>query len=214
MTEIRVAVADDHPVFREGLAVLLGSLPGVEVVGTAADGEEAVALAEKLRPDVIVMDVQMPGLDGIAATERIRTSAPEVGVVVVTMSEDEDTLFFAMRAGARGYLLKGASQDDISRAIRSVAAGDVVFGPNVAQRVARHFADDPSRGRATRRFPQLTEREGEVLALLAEDLSNQQIAQRLYISAKTARNYVSAVLTKLQVLSRAEAAELAREAGL
>ena len=210
---VRVMLVDDHPVYRDGLAALLGSLDGVEVVGTAADGLEAVRRAAELQPDVVVMDVQMPELDGIEATRRITADSPHVGVVVLTMAEEDQTLFAAMRAGARGYLLKGANQAEIVRAITAVAQGEAIFGPAVARRVAEFFAGAPV---ATEQsvFPQLTSREREVLALVAAGRSNAQIATELFLSPKTVRNNVSNIFAKLHVADRAEAIIQARDAGL
>jgi DNA-binding NarL/FixJ family response regulator len=208
----RVLVADDHPVFREGFAALLATIDEVAVVGTAADGLEAVAAATELEPDVVVMDVQMPRLDGIEATRRILAHRPATGVVVLTMSEEDATVFEAVRAGARGYLLKGAEPDEVVRAITTVAAGGVVFGAVLASRIADFFSGAPTVAQS--RFPTLTAREHEVLDLLAAGLSNQQIASRLYLSQKTVRNHVHAVLGKLQAADRAAAMIQAREAGL
>jgi DNA-binding NarL/FixJ family response regulator len=214
MTElVRVMLVDDHPVYRDGLAALLGSLDGVEVVGTAGDGLEAVQRAAELQPDVVVMDVQMPQLDGIEATRRITADSPHIGVVVLTMAEEDQTLFAAMRAGARGYLLKGANQAEILRAITAVAQGEAIFGPAVAQRVAEFFAGAPvSAERSV--FPQLTGREREVLTLVAAGRSNSQIAADLFLSPKTVRNNVSNIFAKLHVADRAEAIIRARDAGL
>jgi DNA-binding NarL/FixJ family response regulator len=209
---VRVLVADDHPVFREGFAALLGSIDAVEVVGTAADGNEAVAAARELAPDVVVMDVQMPGLDGIEATRAVLAERPGTGIVVLTMSEEDSTVFAAVRAGARGYLLKGAEAAEVVRAITTVAAGGVVFGAVLASRIADFFAGAPTT--AESRFPTLTAREHEVLDLVAAGLSNQQIAARLYLSQKTVRNHVHAVMTKLQAADRASAIVQARDAGL
>jgi DNA-binding NarL/FixJ family response regulator len=209
---LRVVVVDDHPLFRDGLAMLLGSVPGVAVVGTAADGAAAVEVAREEQPDVVIMDVQMPVLDGIEATRRITSDSPSIGVVVLTMSEDDGTVFAAVRAGARGYLLKGADQDEVLRAITTVASGGAVFGPALARRIAEFFAAGPS-GPETA-FPQLTAREREVLDLVAAGRSNAQIAAVLHLSPKTVRNNVSNVLTKLQVTDRAQAIVRAREAGL
>ncbi|WP_433157295.1 response regulator [Kribbella sp. CA-247076] len=210
---VRVLLADDHPVYRDGLAALLGSLNGVEVVGTAADGVEAVDGARELQPDVVVMDVQMPRLDGIEATRAITADSPHIGVVVLTMAEEDQTLFAAMRAGARGYLLKGANQAEIVRAITAVAEGEAIFGPVIARRVAEFFATTPtvSAGSA---FPQLTAREHEILALVAAGRSNAQIASELFLSPKTVRNNVSNIFAKLHVADRAEAIIRARDAGL
>ncbi|MET0418833.1 MAG: response regulator transcription factor [Actinoplanes sp.] len=209
---ISVLVADDHPIFRDGLAVLLASVDGIEVVGTAADGIEAVAAATRLRPDVVVMDVQMPRLNGVEATRKLAADAPGVGIVVLTMSEDDGTVFSAIRAGARGYLVKGAEQEEIVRAITTVAAGGAVFGATLAQRIAEFFAAGPPT--PTEAFPQLTAREREILELLAAGRSNGQIATALYLSPKTVRTNVSNVFAKLQVADRAEAIVRAREAGL
>ncbi|MFF2494819.1 response regulator [Agromyces sp. NPDC058064] len=210
---VRVLLVDDHPVYRDGLAVLLRSLDGLDVVGTAADGLEAIAAADALRPDVIVMDVQMPRLDGIEATRRIAARHPAVGIVVLTMSEADETVFDAMRAGARGYLLKGAGPNDISRAVRAVAGGDAIFGPRIAARVAEFFARPPVAADAVA-FPQLTAREREILELVAAGRSNGDIAEHLFLSPKTVRNNVSNIFAKLQVSGRAEAVIAARDAGL
>ncbi|MFF2271086.1 response regulator [Agromyces sp. NPDC058136] len=210
---IRVLLVDDHPVYRDGLAVLLRSIDGLDVVGTAADGLEAVAAADADSPDVIVMDVQMPRMDGIEATRRITAKHPAVGIIVLTMSEADETVFDAMRAGARGYLLKGSGQDDISRAIRAVAGGDAIFGPRIAARVAEFFARPPVAADPVA-FPQLTGREREILELVASGRSNGDIAEHLFLSPKTVRNNVSNIFTKLQVSGRAEAVIAARDAGL
>ena len=210
--DVRVLVVDDHPVFREGFAALLASIDGVSVVGTAGNGREALAAIAADPPDVVVMDVQMPELDGIEATRQVLADHPGVGVVVLTMSEEDGTVFDAIRAGARGYLLKGAEPEEVVRAITTVAAGGVVFGAVLATRIADFFAAAPST--AMSRFPTLTAREHEVLDLVAAGLNNQQIAQRLYLSQKTVRNHVSAVLAKLQAADRAEAIVRGRDAGL
>jgi DNA-binding NarL/FixJ family response regulator len=215
---VRVLVADDHPVYRDGLAALLRTVAGIEVVGTAADGLDAVAAAEELAPDVVVMDVQMPRLDGVEATRRVTTASPSTGVVVLTMSEDDDTVFAALRAGARGYLLKGADADEVVRAVTTVAAGGAVFGATLAARIAS-FLSAPQGGRDSRdartdAFPGLTAREREVLDLLAAGRSNAQIAEALFLSPKTVRNTVSNVFAKLHVADRAQAIVRARDAGL
>ena len=209
---IRVLLADDHPVYRDGLAALLSSVDGLEVVGTAANGEDAVALAGELQPDVVVMDVQMPGLDGIEATRRLTAASPHIGVVMLTMAEEDATLFSAMQAGARGYLLKGANQAEITRAVVAVARGEAIFGPAIARRIAEFFAAGPS-GPETA-FPQLTARELEVLDLVARGLENRRIARELHLSDKTVRNHVSNIFAKLHVADRAEAIVRARDAGL
>ncbi|GAA4093519.1 response regulator transcription factor [Nonomuraea soli] len=211
----RVLLADDHPVYRDGLRLMLSSTGQVDVVGTAADGHEAVARALDLRPDVVVLDLQMPGLDGLSATERILADAPDTGVLVLSMHEDDDTVLAAMRAGARGYLLKGADQTEILRAITAVAGGEIIFGQALATRVSGYFSR-LAHGGLTRAepFPQLTPREREVLELIAAGLSNSEIAERLFLSPKTVRNNVSNVFAKLQVNDRAQAIVQAREAGL
>lgn len=214
MTEaVRVLVVDDHPIVRDGLAALFASRPEVELVGLADDGGAAVRLAEDLQPDVVVMDLHLPGLSGIEATARIVRASPRIAVLVLTMLDDDDSLFAAMRAGARGYLVKGATQQEILRAILAVAGGDAVFGPAVASRVLDYFfREPPSRTRDL--FPELTDRERGVLELLAQGLDNHAIARRLVLSDKTVRNYVSNVFAKLHVADRARAIVLAREAGL
>jgi DNA-binding NarL/FixJ family response regulator len=209
---VRVLVVDDHPVFREGFAALLANIPAVEIVGTAADGQEALAAVAADPPDVVVMDVQMPVLDGIEATRRLQSTHPEVGVVVLTMSEADATVLDAMRAGARGYLLKGAEPDEVVRAITTVAHGGVVFGAVLAQRVAELLSAAPTTAQS--KFPTLTAREHEVLDLVAAGLSNGQIAARLFLSQKTVRNHVHAVLGKLQATDRTQAIVRARDAGL
>lgn len=211
---IHVVLVDDHPVYREGLSMLLESMDGVEVVATAADGDEAIGVIDATQPDVVVMDVQMPRLDGIAATREVVARHPHLAIVVLTMSEDDETVFAAMRAGARGYLVKGASQHEILRAIRAVAGGELVFGAAVARRIAAYFAAGPASAPVAEVFPQLTAREREVLDLLAAGRSNPQIAQSLFLSPKTVRNNVSNIFAKLQVADRAEAIVRARDAGL
>lgn len=214
MTErLRVVIADDHPVFRDGLGALLDTDPEIEVVGRASTGAEAVALVETTQPEVVVMDLHMPDLDGVAATREIVHTSPHVAVLVLTMFDDDDSVFAAMRAGARGYLLKGANQADIVRAVHLVAAGGAMFGPAVAQRVMEFFARARPATTAIA-FPQLTDREHEVLDLLAQGRPNSAIATRLHISDKTVRNHVSNIFTKLAVADRAEAIVRAREAGL
>jgi DNA-binding NarL/FixJ family response regulator len=209
---IRVAVCDDHPVVRDGLRALLGSLPGVEFAGEAVDGNAAVRLAVTASPDVLVMDLRMPGLDGAGATAQIRKVAPDVAVLVLTMFEDDDSVFAAMRAGASGYLVKGATQEEIGHAIATVAGGGVIFGPGVARRVLAFFATPAARGADP--FPELTPRERDVLALIAGGLPNAAIASRLGLAGKTVGNHISAIFLKLQVANRAEAIARARQAGL
>lgn len=208
---VRVVLVDDHPMFRDGLKVALSAMSGVEVVAEAATGAEAVTAAAEHQPDVVIMDVNMPDLNGIDATRRIVTESPHIGVLVLTMFDEDESVFQAMRAGARGYLLKGADQADIARAVQAVARGDAIFGPALAQRLIGYFA--PARG-AVAPFSGLTDREREVLELLARGRSNAEIARALYVSPKTVRNHVSNVFAKLQVSDRAQAIVRAREAGL
>ena len=209
---IRVVLVDDHPVYRDGLSMLLESMDGIEVVATAANGDEAIAAAEDIDADVFVMDVQMPGRDGIDATRIITGRGPHLAVLVLTMSEDDSTVFAAMRAGARGYLVKGADQQQILAAIRAVASGELVFGAAIARRVAEFFSTPPA-AQSALAFPQLTTREREVLDLLAAGRTNPQIAQALFLSPKTVRNNVSNIFSKLQVADRTEAILRARDAG-
>ena len=212
MEPIAILIADDHPMFRFGLRARLGAEPDLAVVGEAATGEEAVALAADLAPDVVLMDLNLPGFNGIEATRRIRETAPAVAVLVVTMFDD-DSVFAAMRAGARGYLLKDAEGEETVRAIRAIAHGEAIFSPSVARRLLGYFAA-PHPAVPERTFPELTERERAVLALLAEGYTNAAIAARLALSPKTARNYVSSIFGKLQVADRTEAILRARDAGL
>jgi DNA-binding NarL/FixJ family response regulator len=208
---LRVLLADDHPVVRDGLRALLASIPGVEVAGEATTGRQAVREAVLTRPDVVVMDLQMPDLDGIEATREVLRAAPDVAVLVLTMFDDDDSVFAAMRAGARGYLLKGAGQDEIAAAIRAVASGQAIFGPGVAARVLGYFSA-PSRPDAP--LPELTAREREILDLIAAGLPNATIAARLALAPKTVGNHISSIFAKLQVAGRAEAIALAKQAGL
>ncbi len=210
---VSVLIADDHPLFRAGLRSLLESVPGMKVVAEATTGEEAIELTRSCHPDVVVMDLSMPGLNGIEATRRIREATDDVHVVVMTMHEDDDAVFAALRAGAHGYLLKGALQAETLRAIRAVANGEAILGPAIAARL-QGFLTTPATSDPSDAFPQLTERELEVLHLLAERLSNAEIAAKLFLSQKTVRNYVSGILAKLQVADRAEARLIARAAGL
>jgi DNA-binding NarL/FixJ family response regulator len=209
---IRLLVADDHPAFRRGLELMLTGIADIEIVGEAETGERAVELTASCTPDVILMDLRMPGLDGIEATRRLTRAGSAAAVVVLTMFEDDDSVFAAMRAGARGYLLKGAEQDEIVRAIRAAAAGEAIFGPEIAQRVIAHFTSGS--GSTAAAFPSLTDREREVLELVAAGKGNATIAHELMISLKTVRNHVSNIFTKLQVSERSQAIVKAREAGL
>ncbi len=211
MDVIRILIADDHPMFRFGLRTRLGAEEEMEVVGEAATGEEAVQLAGSLAPDVVVMDLNLPGIHGIEATRRIREMNPQIAVLVITMFDD-DSVFAAMRAGARGYLLKGAEGEETVRAIKAVSHGDAIFSPTIASRLMTYFA--APRPAAVQPFPELTEREHEILTLIAAGLTNTAIANRLTLSPKTVRNYVSSIFSKLQVADRAEAVSRARSAGL
>jgi DNA-binding NarL/FixJ family response regulator len=211
---IRVMVADDHPVYRSGLIGVLTEDEHVEVVGQTADGEQTLLLALELRPDVVLMDLHMPGVNGVEATRRLTAEAPEVRVLVLTMFDDDGSVLAAMRGGAKGYLVKGASGERIVGAVRSVAEGEAVFGASVAGRVLEVIAADRRGTRAGRPFPALTERECEVLDLIASGRSNAEIARRLVLSGKTVRNHVSNIFAKLQVADRAQAIVQARESGL
>jgi DNA-binding NarL/FixJ family response regulator len=210
---IRVLLADAHPVFRQGLSALLSAAGDVEVVADCATGRDAVGLAAELHPDVVVMDLHMPDLNGVEATRLITRAQPEVGVLVLTMFEDDDSVFAAMRAGARGYLVKGADGPEVLRAITAVAGGEAIFGPSVARRVLGYLTR-PLSAQDDKVFPDLTAREREVLDLLAAGLGNAAIATRLSLSPKTVRNLVSSIFAKLQVADRAEAIVRARRAGL
>lgn len=213
MTALRVVIADDHPMYRDGIRALLAANPDAELVGEATTGDEAVALAAQARPDLVIMDVQMPGLDGIEATRRVVAGNPEVRVLVVTMFEDDATVFRAMCAGARGYVVKGAGFEEMNRAVQAVGSGEAIFSPGIAARLAAFFEN--SRPAAPpEAFPELSDREREILDLIAGGARNPEIAHRLYLSPKTVRNYVSSILGKLQVADRAQAAARARDAGL
>ena len=209
---LRIVLADDHPVVRSGLRALIGTLEGLEVVGEAADGEEAVREVQLQRPDVVLMDVRMPGLGGVEATRRVRANVPETAVLILTMYDDDATVFTAMQAGARGYLLKDVGQDEIAAAIRAVAAGQAVFGPGVAARVLGYFASPPTP--KPEPFPDLTDRERSILGLLAQGHRTAAIAERLYLSPKTVSNNMTSIFAKLQVADRAAAIIRAREGGL
>lgn len=213
---IRVLVADDHPVFRRGMRAILAADPDTDLVGEATDGEEAIARALELRPDVILMDLNMPKVTGIEATRRILEAAPETAILMLTMFEDDDSVLAAMRAGAHGYLLKGADGAQTLRAIRAVADGEAIFGPTITRRLTSYFATSGRERETTspQTFSNLTEREHEILSLMAGGYTNSAIASRLYLSPKTVRNYVSSIFTKLHVADRPQAIVRAREAGL
>jgi DNA-binding NarL/FixJ family response regulator len=210
---LRVLIADDHPVFRGGLRAMLEVEDDVEVVGEAGTGTETLSLVDSLRPDLVLMDLNMPGLDGVGATRQVTHDHPGVPILVLTMFDDDDSVFAAMRAGAHGYLLKGASPVDVRHAVHIVAAGGAMFGPAVAQRVIEFFAR-PRPASTALAFPQLTDREHEILDLLARGQTNAAIATRLHISQKTVRNHVSNIFAKLAVADRAQAVARARDAGL
>ena len=216
MEPIRVLLVDDHTPFREGLRALLRSESDIATVGEAATGREAIEKVPDLQPDVIMMDLHMPDVNGIEATRAILATSPHISVLVLTMFEDDDSVFAALQVGARGYLLKGALKAEILRAIRGVSQGEAIFGPSIAKRLMSYFAT--LKPVATpipviQPFPELTEREQEILALLAQHLTNSEIAERLVVSPKTVRNHVSNIFSKLQVATRAQAIIRAREAG-
>ena len=211
--QIQILIADDHTLFRDGLKALFGSVTDTAVIGEAATGADAISLAEKLQPDVVLMDIQMPGLNGIEATRQLVQTSPRIGIIVVTMFEDDDSVFAAMRAGARGYVLKGADQEEMLRTIRAVARGEALFGPAIAARLQSYFAA-PKPDAPGQAFPDLTDREREVLELLAQGYNNGDIAGQLHISRKTVRNHCSNIFSKLQVVDRAQAIIHARDAGL
>jgi len=214
---INVLIADDHVFYREGVRALLSNSPEITVIGEANNGDEVVAKAAELHPDVILMDLKMPGMNGIEATRRIIQGQAKIGILVITMFDDDDSVFAAMRAGARGYLLKDADKDELVRAIVAVNKGEAIFSPAIAQRMIQYFGSSSGRGSATKQtdeFPELTERELEILDLIAQGHNNLVIANKLSLSIKTVQNYVSSILTKLQVADRAQAIVRAREAGL
>jgi DNA-binding NarL/FixJ family response regulator len=215
---IRLLLVDDHDGFRAGFHAALASVDDVMIIADAVDGREALRLAEDLQPDVVVMDLKMPRLDGIEATRRLLQDSPHIGVLVLTMFDDDESIFLAMRAGARGYLVKGAPRDEIVRSIQAVAAGEAIVGPAIARRIQDYLtspapsaAPQPDPGGA---FPELTQRERDVLGLMAAGHNNSVIASRLGISSKTVRNHGSNIFTKLVVADRVQAIIRAREAGL
>jgi DNA-binding NarL/FixJ family response regulator len=217
MKRIRVLVADDHALFRDGLRALLAAIPDIEFAGEAAAGDEAVAQAEALQPDVVLMDINMPEVNGIQATRRILDINPHTGIIIVTMLEDDASVFAAMRAGARGYVLKGSHHDEMLQVIRAVANGQALFGPAIAARMKKFFNDLESVPQPTpsgQAFPELTAREHEVLELIAQGKSNSQIAENLVISPNTVRNHITGIFSKLQVADRAQAIIRARNAGM
>jgi DNA-binding NarL/FixJ family response regulator len=209
---LRILIAEDHPLFRKGVISLLSSVPEFEVVGEARTGEEAVVRAADLQPDVILMDLQMPEVNGIEATRKILQESPSVRILVVTLFEDDDSVFMALRAGARGYVLKDSDEEEMLASIRAVGRGEAIFSPAIATRVLAFFAASSPGGAPPQAFPTLTER--EILNLIAQGHPNPSIARQLSLSTKTVGNYVSNIFTKLQVADRAQAIIRAREAGL
>jgi DNA-binding NarL/FixJ family response regulator len=210
-TTIQIVVVDDSQPFRVGLGALLAATEGMELIGEAENGHQAITLAEQLQPDVVLMDLNMPDMNGIAATAQILRTSPHIAVLVLTMVDDDDSLFAAMQAGARGYLLKGAPKNVMLRAIRDVAAGAAIFSPAIARRMMTYFSQ--LQQQSAYAFPELTEREREVLQLMAQHRTNMEIAQMLHLSPKTVRNYTSNIFAKLQVADRAEAILRAQNAG-
>ena len=208
-----ILIADDEPAFRSGLRALLKSVNELALLGEAETGGESIRLANDLQPDIILMDINMPGVNGIEATRRILHTSPHIGILILTMFEDDDSVFTAMRAGARGYLLKGTLKAEILRAIQTVSGGGVVFGAAIAQRMMRYFGGMKPVG-PPELFPELTDREREILGLIAQGRNNAEIAQRLTLSGKTIRNHITNIFSKLQVADRAQAIVRARDAGL
>ena len=213
MDPLRILIADDHPLFRKGMRALLAATPGTEVIGEATTGQEAIELAAALQPDVILMDLQMPGINGIEATRQILHTSPHIRILVVTLFEDDASIFTALRAGARGYILKDAQEEEMLRAIRAVGSGEAIFSPAIATRLMDFFAA-PRPAVPKEIFPTLTEREREILQMIARGRTNNDIAKELALSSKTVGNYVSNIFSKLQVADRAQAIIRARDAGL
>ncbi len=213
MSPVRVVIADDHPMYRFGLTAAIGAAPEIDLIGAASSGAELIEMVDRTTPDVVITDLAMPGTNGVSATRQLKARHPEVAVLILTMHEDDEALFGAIRAGARGYLLKGSDCGDIVRAVLTVAHGDVVYGTTVAQRIMDFFTN-AHRDHVTTVFPRLTSREREILEFIAGGHNNHEIARRLLLSEKTIRNHVASVLTKLQVSDRAAAVAKARDAGL
>ena len=213
MDPIRVLIVDDHPFYREGVRTMLSAESDIEIAGEVASGDEAIAQAANLQPDVILMDLKMPGINGIEATRRILHTSPHIGVLVLTMFEADESVFAAMRAGARGYLLKDVGQEELVRAVKAVNRGEAIFSPAIAERLIHYFAAlRPATADLV--FPELTDREREILHLIAQGHSNSEIAERLLLRTKTVQNHVSNIFSKLQVADRAQAIVRARDAGL
>jgi DNA-binding NarL/FixJ family response regulator len=213
VSHIRVVIADDHPMYRYGLNAALGNQSGIDLVGEAADGLELLRVVHDTAPDVVITDLAMPRLGGAEAAARLLVDAPDLAVLILTMHSDDESLFAAMRAGARGYLLKGSDRAELTAAVHAVARGEAVYGPGVAQRIIDFFTGGPKQ-HASRAFPELTGRERDVLDLLAQGSTNRGIADRLGIAEKTVRNHLSSVFVKLQVSDRTAAALKARQGGL
>lgn len=214
METITVLIVDDHAPFRAGLRALLESASSVTVVADVSSGEDAIHLAARLQPDVILMDVQMSAMNGIEATREILATSPHIAILILTMFEDDDFVFAALRAGARGYLLKGTMKADLLRAIQSAASGEAIFGAGIARRLMTYFAEVKRPAALPYAFPELTDRERDVLQMIAGHFTNAEIAARLNISLKTVRNHVSNIFNKLQVVDRTQAILKARDAGL
>jgi DNA-binding NarL/FixJ family response regulator len=217
MSQIKLMIADDHKLFREGLKALLAVTEDIEIAGEAEDGDTAVKKCRELQPAIILMDINMPGMNGIQATQQILQDRPQTGIIMLTMLEDDASVFNAIRAGARGYLLKGADPNEVLNVIRAVADGQALFGPAIASRVLGYFKELGSRSGSQQTetpFPELTERELEILRLISQGLNNSEIAQKLFLSPKTVRNHITNIFSKLQVADRAQAIVRAREAGL
>lgn len=213
MEPLQILIVDDHPLFRKGMRTLLAPLPDFEVTGEATNGQDAIELAENLQPDVILMDLRMPETGGIAAIRQILKDSPHIRILVVTLLEDDDSVFAALRAGARGYVLKDTEEEELVRAIRAVGCGEAIFSPAIATRLTDYFAT-PRPTTTEDIFPELTTREREILNLIANGATNSTIARQLSISLKTTQNHVSNILNKMQVTDRVQAAIRAREAGL
>lgn len=217
METISLFVADDHALFRDGLRALFSAIPGIEIVGEAATGEDAVVQVAETQPDIVLMDINMPGMNGVEATRQILHTRPTTGVIMVTMLEDDASLFSAMRVGARGYVLKGVHHRELLQTVRAVASGQVLFGPAIASRIVGFFQDieaDRASALLSDAFPELTPRELDVLELIAQGANNSQIAEQLVITDKTVRNHITSIFSKLQVADRAHAIIKARDAGL
>jgi DNA-binding NarL/FixJ family response regulator len=214
MSILKVLIVDDHPLFRKGMSALLDSMPGIQVIGEAQNGQQAVEMAANLKPDMVLMDLQMPNGSGLSATRELTRTSPDVRILVVTLFEDDESIFAALKAGARGYILKDAEEEEMMRAIRSVGEGEAIFSPAIASRLMDYFSEAHRQQVPSAVFPELTERERQVLTLIARGDSNTAIASELTVSIKTVRNHVSNIYSKLQVTDRAQAVIRARDAGL